>query len=407
MHRFFTIHSFTKFDHMVICMTCVLLASKVEEVECVSIRNVINHSFLFSYKKKLSKQVIKKFKPRKLQLQKSTISLLSQEMTRVKEDLRIHENILMATLGFDFRVSIPHIFILKYSKLLKATRQFEMSALNAATNSLLWTIMCLEYSPLFVACASMQVASQLENFMLPHKLPDGQCWYRVIDPTLTLELLNKITYELFEICKKYGMGRREDTFTPSPCLHTNFHRSNVEIKKPEKSKKRHRKISEPTNDYLPGTSNSDGPSETPAYFSFDPVLEKSDDNDKFPHKNSISGSDKNSKMKKFETELILEQDNQNEVLGQPRKTSRTVGRKELTCCPYYVQKILSSPDRRKHPHTQYYGRQVATEPFSPIKAGPPCTPMEKNHVEYGLCISTYDQRKSFFKLHKFYYHGIN
>jgi hypothetical protein len=98
-HRFYMCQSFAKFDRWVVAAACLLLAGKVEET------------------------------PKKCRdIFKTAKSLLSDEQVagfrgdEWKEQLLVHERVLLQTIKFDLQVSHPYGFVLKFAKAFKGDK---------------------------------------------------------------------------------------------------------------------------------------------------------------------------------------------------------------------------------------------------------------------------------------------
>lgn len=61
--------------------------------------------------------------------------------------------------------------------------------------------MCLRYSPTIVACVCIHLACKWSNYKIP-KSAEGKLWFTYVDPSATLELLEKLTQEFLTIFDK-------------------------------------------------------------------------------------------------------------------------------------------------------------------------------------------------------------
>jgi hypothetical protein len=70
-----------------------------------------------------------------------------------------------------------------------------------AHNSLLLTTMCLEYSPSVIACVCIYLACRWKGIEIPRS-SDGKHWWEYIDPTVNVEILDRLSDEFLRIYDK-------------------------------------------------------------------------------------------------------------------------------------------------------------------------------------------------------------
>ncbi|KAM4559944.1 cyclin-T2b isoform 2-T2 [Odontesthes bonariensis] len=210
MHRFYMIHSFTKFHRNIISQTTLFLAAKVEE-QPRKLEHVI----------KIAHAFINPQEPA-LDIKGSAFQLQAQELVAL-------ETIVLQTLA---------------SKDLAQTSYF------MATNSLHLTTFCLQYRPTVVACVCIHLACKWSNWEIPVST-DGKHWWEYVDRTVTLQLLDELTHEFLQILER----------TPSKLKRIRNWRAIQAAKKPKTEGSAMDSAFQGTSlDGLPGVNNSFFPS---------------------------------------------------------------------------------------------------------------------------------------------------
>ncbi|XP_058478541.1 cyclin-T2b isoform X1 [Solea solea] len=182
MHRFYMIHSFSKFHRNVISQTTLFLAAKVEE-QPRKLEHVI----------KIAHACINPQDPA-LDTKSNTFLQLSQELVAL-------ETIVLQTLGFEITIDHPHTDVVKCSQLVRASKDLAQTSYFMATNSLHLTTFCLQYRPTVVACVCIHLACKWSNWEIPVST-DGKHWWEYVDGTVTLQLLDELTHEFLQILEK-------------------------------------------------------------------------------------------------------------------------------------------------------------------------------------------------------------
>lgn len=104
------------------------------------------------------------------------------------------EQVMLQTFGFDTFVWHPHMTVMRFCDRMQTGRLFKKQAYANANWSLLVTAWCVQYRPELVACAVMHVTcQQLGVSLLPFR--DGLPWYVQIEPTATIEQLDRMRLE--------------------------------------------------------------------------------------------------------------------------------------------------------------------------------------------------------------------
>ncbi|KAM9835867.1 cyclin-T2b [Aulostomus maculatus] len=182
MHRFYMIHSFTKFHRNVISQTTLFLAAKVEE-QPRKLEHVI----------KIAHACINHQEPA-LDTKSNAFQQQSQELVAL-------ETIVLQTLGFEITIDHPHTDVVRCSQLVRASKDLAQTSYFMATNSLHLTTFCLQYRPTVVACVCIHLACKWSNWEIPVST-DGKHWWEYVDRTVTLQLLDELTHEFLQILEK-------------------------------------------------------------------------------------------------------------------------------------------------------------------------------------------------------------
>uniref|UniRef100_A0A3P9MJT0 Cyclin T2b n=1 Tax=Oryzias latipes TaxID=8090 RepID=A0A3P9MJT0_ORYLA len=182
MHRFYMIHSFTKFHRNIISQTTLFLAAKVEE-QPRKLEHVIKMAHAF------------------INPQEPALDTKSSAFQLQAHELVVLESIVLQTLGFEITVDHPHTDVVRCSQLVRASRDLAQTSYFMATNSLHLTTFCLEYRPTVVACVCIHLACKWSNWEIPVST-DGKHWWEYVDRTVTLQLLDELTHEFLQILER-------------------------------------------------------------------------------------------------------------------------------------------------------------------------------------------------------------
>ncbi|XP_030265822.1 cyclin-T2b [Sparus aurata] len=118
MHRFYMIHSFTKFHRNIISQTTLFLAAKVEE-QPRKLEHVI----------KIAHACISPQEP--------ALDTKSNAFQQQAQELVALETIVLQTLGFEITVDHPHTDVVRCSQLVRASKDLAQTSYFMATNRLL------------------------------------------------------------------------------------------------------------------------------------------------------------------------------------------------------------------------------------------------------------------------------
>uniref|UniRef100_A0A8C2YYF0 Cyclin T2b n=1 Tax=Cyclopterus lumpus TaxID=8103 RepID=A0A8C2YYF0_CYCLU len=182
MHRFYMIHSFSKFHRNVISQTTLFLAAKVEE-QPRKLEHVI----------KIAHACINQQEP--------ALDTKSNAFQQQTQELVALETIVLQTLGFEITIDHPHTDVVRCSQLVRASKDLAQTSYFMATNSLHLTTFCLQYRPTVVACVCIHLACKWSNWEIPVST-DSKHWWEYVDRTVTLQLLDELTHEFLQILEK-------------------------------------------------------------------------------------------------------------------------------------------------------------------------------------------------------------
>ncbi|KAL1021790.1 hypothetical protein UPYG_G00018000 [Umbra pygmaea] len=182
MHRFYMIHSFTKFHRNIISQTTLFLAAKVEE-QPRKLEHVI----------KVAHACVNPQDP--------PLDTKSNAYHQQAQELVILETLVLQTLGFEITIEHPHTDVVRCSQLVRASKDLAQTSYFMATNSLHLTTFCLQHKPTVIACVCIHLACKWSNWEIPVST-DGKHWWEYLDRTVTLTLLDELTHEFLQILEK-------------------------------------------------------------------------------------------------------------------------------------------------------------------------------------------------------------
>uniref|UniRef100_A0A8C6SAL1 Cyclin T2b n=1 Tax=Neogobius melanostomus TaxID=47308 RepID=A0A8C6SAL1_9GOBI len=182
MHRFYMIHSFSKFHRNIISQTTLFLAAKVEE-QPRKLEHVIKIAHAY------------------INPQEPPIDVKSNAFQQQAQELVALETIVLQTLGFEITIDHPHTDVVRCTQLVRASKDLAQTSYFMATNSLHLTTFCLQYRPTIVACVCIHLACKWSNWEIPVST-DGKHWWEYVDPNVTLQLLDELTHEFLQILER-------------------------------------------------------------------------------------------------------------------------------------------------------------------------------------------------------------
>ncbi|KAJ8493607.1 hypothetical protein OPV22_015328 [Ensete ventricosum] len=163
-HRFYLHQSHVKNEWQTVATVCMFLASKVEETPC-GLDKIVVVAYETVYKRDPTAT-------RKIR-QKDTFE-------KQKALILIGERLLLSTIRFDFTVLHPYKPLLDALKKLGITQKEVRQVAWNYVNDWLWTSLCLQYKPHYIAAGSLFLAAKLHNLKLPSERR-GYVWWHEFD----------------------------------------------------------------------------------------------------------------------------------------------------------------------------------------------------------------------------------
>ena len=179
MHRFYMIHSFTKFHRNIISQATLFLAAKVEE-QPRKLEHVIRVAHACIHP------------------QEAPIDTKSHAYLQQAQELVVLETLVLETLGFEITVEHPHMHVVRCTQLVRASKDLAQTSYFLATNSLQLTTFCLQHKPAVIACVCIHLACKWSNGEIPVST-DGKHWWEYLDCTVSLQLLEELTHKFLQI----------------------------------------------------------------------------------------------------------------------------------------------------------------------------------------------------------------
>ncbi|OAF70464.1 hypothetical protein A3Q56_01772 [Intoshia linei] len=160
-HRFYAVQSFKKFDRFAFACASLLLSSKVEE-------NIRRLDDIISVKKKLTH-----LNNGKVEIEKRNV-LAAEEILLLNLCNKSVETLKTFNLAYDIIISHPNTFVLSLKNQMIKTDTYDKKYDNLfclayviATNSMLQTTMCIEYTTPEISCACLNLSRQWMAFDFP------------------------------------------------------------------------------------------------------------------------------------------------------------------------------------------------------------------------------------------------
>jgi hypothetical protein len=207
MHRFYMSHSFTKFNQFEIGITCVFLASKLDE----QFRTLVDIC-------RFGREILSTFPAADSSVSGADIfqrstgmnkrRLLEVPLLELEERVIESETFILATLGFDLNLDHAHAWVIRGCTMLNVPPEVGKKAYCLASQSLMDTRMCLRHRASFVGCVCIIAAAKLCNVSLPEGNSD-QAWWMSLDPTLARKELEEVTNNFMQI-QKFKKSQQQD-----------------------------------------------------------------------------------------------------------------------------------------------------------------------------------------------------
>lgn len=179
MHRFFTLHSFTKVQKYDLATVAIFLAAKVEE----------NPRKLVHVIRTAHRMIFPTVKCPEID------SIEFEERANILLDL---ENILLQTLGMDININHVHTDVVRGCFVIRTSKDVSRMAYDLATSCLMMTTMGLRYRASLLACVCILLASKMSKVALPMS-KDGKEWWSYLDNDINEDQLKEIGKELFGV----------------------------------------------------------------------------------------------------------------------------------------------------------------------------------------------------------------
>ncbi|KAJ4962918.1 hypothetical protein NE237_022857 [Protea cynaroides] len=158
-HRFYMHQSHAKNEWQTIASVCMFLASKVEETPRL-LRDIIVVAY----------EIIYQGDPAAAQRIKQ-----KEDYEKQKELILIGERLLLATVAFDLNIQHPYKPLVSAVKRLKVSHNDLVKVAWNFINDWLWTTLCLQYKPHYIAAGSLFLAAKFQKVKLPAER--GKAWW--------------------------------------------------------------------------------------------------------------------------------------------------------------------------------------------------------------------------------------
>ncbi|XP_023537516.1 cyclin-T1-3-like isoform X2 [Cucurbita pepo subsp. pepo] len=196
-HRFYMRQSHAKNDWQTIGTTGMFLACKIEETpRFLNDVVVVSYELIYQWDPSAPKRIRQK-----------------EVFNKQKELILIGERLLLSTLAFDVDVQLPYKPLVTALKRLGMAADLGKVAWNFV-NDWLYTTLCLEYKPHYIAAGSIFLASKFQKVKLPSD--KGKVWWMEFDvsPKQLQEVIQKML-KLFEKDRKRNLPpSKEKTHQP-------------------------------------------------------------------------------------------------------------------------------------------------------------------------------------------------
>ncbi|EDV26279.1 Cyclin-related protein FAM58A [Trichoplax sp. H2] len=184
-HRFYFLCDISQFDRYLVAVTCLYLASKVEDTPRRA-RDVITTSY----------KVLHKEKP---------ILKVDSFYWQLRDSVVNFELFMLRMLKFDVSSELPHKYLLHYLKSLQDWCG-ESNWTTNHINQLCWQLLqdtsllpfILLYPPSVIATAVIYLAVKCNNIEVPSE-GSTKPWWNVFSPNLNEEGLQQLCYKFMEL----------------------------------------------------------------------------------------------------------------------------------------------------------------------------------------------------------------
>ncbi|XP_009413690.2 cyclin-T1-2 isoform X1 [Musa acuminata AAA Group] len=214
-HRFYLHQSHAKNEWQIVATVCMFLASKADETPCGLDRIVV-----------VAYETMHKRDPAAARRVRQKDFFEKQ-----KALILIGERLLLSTLRFDFNIQHPYRPLLNALKKLGITQKEVRQVAWNYVNDWLWTTLCLQYKPHYIAAGSLFLAAKLHNVRLPSEKGDYVWWHEFDINPQQLEVVIQLMKQLL------GFNRRTSVIQPSIATNKDVYSSpDSVLNRPESSR---------------------------------------------------------------------------------------------------------------------------------------------------------------------------
>ncbi|CAL9132241.1 unnamed protein product [Musa textilis] len=214
-HRFYLRQSHAKNEWQIVATVCMFLASKADETPCGLDRIVV-----------VAYETMHKRDPTAARRVRQKDFFEKQ-----KALILIGERLLLSTLRFDFNIQHPYRPLLNALKKLGITQKEVRQVAWNYVNDWLWTTLCLQYKPHYIAAGSLFLAAKLHNVRLPSE-EGGYVWWHEFD--INPQQLEVVIQQMKQLL---GFNRRTSVIQPSIATNKDVYSSpDSVLNRPESSR---------------------------------------------------------------------------------------------------------------------------------------------------------------------------
>ncbi|KAG0330585.1 RNA polymerase II C-terminal domain kinase beta subunit [Podila horticola] len=183
LHRFFMFHSVQDSGNEVV-MACLFVSCKVEDT-IKKLKDIMIATYYYRY-------------PNATDWDSE-----SKEGDEQRKRVLAYEKMVLESICFDFRILHPYKYVVKFTKMLNASKTIARQAWNIARDSYKIGV-CLEYPPHTIAAGSIYLASKLMEEPLKERIY-GEPWMKVLK--VRSVDLEDFSYQMLDL---FSIGRSED-----------------------------------------------------------------------------------------------------------------------------------------------------------------------------------------------------
>ncbi|KAG0348634.1 RNA polymerase II C-terminal domain kinase beta subunit [Podila minutissima] len=193
LHRFFMFHSVQDSGNEVV-MACLFVSCKVEDT-IKKLKDIMIATYYYRHPNATDWDSESK-------VSKSCLDI-SSEGDEQRKRVLAYEKMVLESICFDFRIIHPYKYVIKFTKMLNASKNVARQAWNIARDSYKIGV-CLEYPPHTIAAGSIYLASKLLEEPLKERIY-GEPWMKVLK--VRSVDLEDFSYQMLDL---FSIGRSED-----------------------------------------------------------------------------------------------------------------------------------------------------------------------------------------------------